>query len=233
MRWVTTHARELHFYEKSADSEQSLASGFTDSISKRAVHELLFNPAPGAMLPLLPALIAACAGAASADPLGSPGKLIWIDATDSFYPPAAIAMGIAPQQLRLIRPKPADILWATAECLRCPGVGAVVSTITQPMTRVQARRLQLAAEQGGGAGILLRPNLRSARADIYAAATRWLVSPTPGERTIQRWRLQLLHGHGRQIGQTFILEKHRGSTETNLVHLSAPLVDHAKVQEAS
>lgn len=233
MRWVTTHARELQIYDKAIETDQASATGFTDSITKYAVHELLFNPVPGNALPLFPALIAARAGSTPADALSSPGKLVWADATNSFYPPAAISLGIAPEQLCLLRLKPADMVWAAAECLRCPGVGAVVATITHAMTRVEARRLQLAAEQGGGVGVLIRPNLRSARADIYAAATRWLVSPSPGERTIQRWRIQLLHGHGRQIGQTFILEKHRATGQTNLVHPPAPLAHHPPIPAAS
>ena len=42
--------------------------------------------------------------------------------------------------------------------------------------------------------------------NVYAAATRWLVAPMRGERTIQRWTIQLIHGHGGRIGQTVILE---------------------------
>ena len=59
----------------------------------------------------------------------------------------------------------------------CRHVGAVVALFMHRPTRVEVRRLQLAAEQGGGVGILLRPNLINSGSNIYAAATRWLVSP--------------------------------------------------------
>jgi hypothetical protein len=133
----------------------------------------------------------------------------------------------------VLRPRPADLLWATIETLRCRGVGAVVATITQPLTRVDVRRLQLAAESGGGTAVLVRPNLASAAAHVYAAATRWLVTPMRGERTIQRWRLQMVHGHGRHTGQSFILEKNRASGQIHFVPVPTPLVDHPPVQAVS
>src|SRR5690606_12030989 len=121
-------------------------------------------------------------------------------------------------------PPSADLLWTLAECLRCAGVGATVALVDRPLTRVQARRLQLAAEAGGGMALLLRPMQARASPHIYAAATRWLVAPARGDRTIQRWRLQLLHGHGRHAGHSFLLEKHRATGQAYFLHPPAPLV---------
>jgi protein ImuA len=91
-------------------------------------------------------------------------------------------------------------------------------TIASPkrLDRTQARRLQLAAEQGGGVGILMRTLDRNA--EIYSAVTRWLVKPVPGERAVQKWKIQLLHGHGGRVGESFILERNR---ETHLVRATA------------
>jgi hypothetical protein len=235
MRWVTAHRQQLLIQETRAAIARPLRSlGFEESITNRAVHELLFQPAPGGTLPFFPALLAARAamtGAAAEPPGGSSGgtsrTLVWVDPAGTFYPPAVAGVGMSPGQVCLLRPRSAaDVVWAAIECLRCPGVGAVVALVTQRLSRVEVRRLQLAAERGSGVGLLLRPNLAGAGAGIYAAATRWLVAPAPGERTIQRWHLRFIHGYGGHVGQSFLLEKHRASGQTNLVRLSPPLARH-------
>jgi hypothetical protein len=235
MRWVLAHHRKLLVHERTVEITQRQLSGFGESITRGAIHELLF-PSPANVFPLFPALLAAHkAMEQKADhPFsGTTRTLMWIDSTGAFYPPAAISLGISPRQLCLLRPRPSDLIWAITECLRCQSIGAVVALITQPLNRIEVRRLQLAAEKSGAAGVLLRPNLARAGSHIYAAATRWLIAPVPGERSIQRWQIQLLHGHGRQIGQSFILEKHRASGQTNLVHLSPAVVDHPAISAAS
>jgi protein ImuA len=103
--------------------------------------------------------------------------------------------------------------------MRCKGVSATIAQVGR-LSRIEARRLQLAAEQGGGIGILLRPMDRNA--SVYAAASRWLVSPAQGLRTVQRWKIQLIHAHGGRIGQTVILEHHR---ETNTLRASEQLAN--------
>jgi hypothetical protein len=146
--------------------------------------------------------------------------IIWCDPGANFYPPAAAA-GIPLDQLYLLHPKTAlDQSWAVAECLRCRGVAAVVAAPAR-LSRIEARRLQLAAEHGGGIGILLRS---AAGSGEYAAATRWLVTPSPGERTVQRWKMQLIHGHGGRVGETVILEYSR---ETHSVRAIEQLGDRS------
>src|SRR4051794_29214018 len=65
MRWVTAHRRQLLIQEKRAEiawPQRSLA--FEESITDRAVHELLFQPSPGGGFPFFPALLAARAAVA-------------------------------------------------------------------------------------------------------------------------------------------------------------------------
>jgi hypothetical protein len=141
------------------------------------------------------------------------GSIAWCDPHGTLYPPAVAAMGVPLDRLLIVRPTSIiDENWAITECLRCRGV---VATVAAPrrISRIEARRFQLAAERGGGVGLLLRPYDRNAH--IYAAVTRWLVAPAPGERTVQKWRIQLVHGHGGRVGQTVILEHHR---DTGIVH---------------
>ena len=153
------------------------------------------------------------------DPDDDAGLVVWSDPRGDLYAPAVAAGGVPLDRLLLLRPPSArEEVWAVAECLRCPAVSAVVAAIPA-LTRVEARRLQLAAERGGGVGLLLRPFGRS---DTYAAATRWLVAPAPGDADVQRWQTQLIHGHGGRVGQSVLLEVTR---ETNVVRAVEQLAD--------
>lgn len=136
-----------------------------------------------------------------------PKAIIWSDPARRLYPPAVAAAGVPLERVFILRPPDAaQEVWAAAECLRCRGVAVTLAALPR-LTRVEARRLQLAAETGGGVGLLFRTLGPSSTQ--HAAATRWLVRPAPGERTVQRWSIQLVHGHGGQVGQTILLERHR------------------------
>jgi hypothetical protein len=213
------------------------------ALARGVVHELLADPAEGT--PLFVAMVLArgamgevgsggwrvegeeAAGTPSLpftlhSPL-STSSIVWCDPRRELYPPALAAHGISLDRLFLLRPgSNAEQTWAVAECLRCKGVGAVVAPVGYPLSRVEARRLQLSAERGGGIGLLLRPVGRASAE--HAAATRWLVRPAPGERTVQRWSIQLVHGHGGRVGQSVILEHSR---ETNRVRAVEQLADRA------
>jgi protein ImuA len=142
----------------------------------------------------------------------------WCNPRGELYPPALAELGLPLHRLLLLRPlSDVDAIWAVAECLRCTGIAATVAEFDR-LTRIQARRLQLAAEAGGGIGIFLR-RLDASSAD-YAAATRWAVKPCRGERSLQKWEIQLIHGHGGRVGLSVILEACR---ETHLVRASAPV----------
>ncbi len=189
-----------------------------------SVHELLTEPGQGSafFFAALLAYRAASPLAASQTLAPAPtphAPIVWCDPKGELYPPALSAHGIRLDQLFLLHPAEAQQVWAVCECLRCKGVSAVVAA-PPCLSRVEARRLQLSAERGGGVGLLLRT--AGPGSTHYAAATRWLIRPTPGERTVQRWNIQLIHGHGGRVGQTVILEYHR---ETNLVRAAEQLAD--------
>jgi protein ImuA len=184
-------------------------------LRRGAVHEILSGPSDGTPL-FFAMLLAAC----------STGAIIWCDPGRSLYPPALAAHGVDLGRLLLLKPSSdAELTWAVGECLKCPGVGAVVAEVKarHRLTRVEARRLQLSAERGGGMGILLRPAGKASAE--HAAATRWLVRPAPGERTVQRWAVQLVHGHGGRVGGVVILEHSR---ETNRVRAVEKLADRRR-----
>ncbi len=210
MRIVTSHRgklQQLGNAELKATTGEWFATGLSaidklvpqGNLALGSVHELLCegeNPLPF----FFAVILARAAGSAGRHKRGA---IAWCDGEGTLYPPAAAAAGIALDRLLLIRASGRqERIWAIGECLRCRGVAATVAC-PPAMSRIEARRLQLAAEAGGGVGILLR---RMSEARQFAAATRWLVSPVPGERTLQRWRLQLIHGHGGRVGESVFLE---------------------------
>ena len=220
-----TVAADVPTFSTGLPALDALAPG--GALRRGAVHEILSEPADGS--PLFFAAVLARACGAGFQPAfleqaksrqdactTSTSALVWCDPEHRLYPPALAAQGIDLDRLFILQPKtPAEQTWAVAECLKCRGVAAVVAEMKpgQRLSRLEARRLQLSAERGGGVGLLLRPwgNRLSAE---HAAATRWLVRPAPGERTVQRWTVQLVHGHGGRVGGVVILEHSR---ETNRV----------------
>ena len=199
---VITAAPDVPSFTTGLPALDALAPG--GLFRRGAVHEVLSDPDEGAPLFFAMVLARAAQGA---------GALVWCDPAHELYPPALAAQGIDLDRLFLLQPKtPAEQTWAVGECLKCKGVAAVVAAMkpAQRLSRLEARRLQLAAERGGGVGLLLRPAGKVSAE--HAAATRWLVRPAPGERTVQRWEVQLVHGHGGRVGEVVILEHSR---ETN------------------
>jgi protein ImuA len=214
---VATPACDVPSFTTGLPPIDALAPGA--ALRRRAIHEVLSEPSHGT--PLFFAMLLARAASNS-------GVIVWCDPGHEIYPPALAAQGVDLDRLYLLQPKtPAEQAWAVAECLKCKGVAAVVAEMKQRLSRLETRRLQLSAERGGGVGILLRAAGKVSAE--HAAATRWLVRPAPGERTVQRWEVQLVHGHGGRVGQAVILEHSR---ETNRVRAVEELVDRRRRTEA-
>lgn len=88
---------------------------------------------------------------------GPGGRLVVVDPRGWCYPPALIPWGIRWSQICIIRPaNQAELLWVVDQALRCEAIGAVWAEIDQ-LAPHPFRRLQLAAEQGAGWGVLVRP----------------------------------------------------------------------------
>lgn len=105
------------------------------------------------------------------------GAFIVLDPARDFYPPASARLGIAPEVLIVVQAAhPADNLWALDQSLRCPGVAAVLAKI-EKLDGLTFRRLQLAAKQGGGLGLLLRPD--TARREPSWAEVRLAIESVP------------------------------------------------------
>lgn len=99
--------------------------------------------------------------------------LVIVDTNHQLYPPALLCHQISLQRVIWVRPQSqADAVWATDQALRTTAVAAVVADL-DVLDERDARRLQLAAERGGGVGLLLR-NLSARRMPSWAEV-QWVV----------------------------------------------------------
>ena len=122
---------------------------------------------------------------------------IWavVDEAGDFYPAAAQGWGLSLESLLWLRPSSvAETAWTVEQCLRCPAVGITWFQAEHIPDRV-LQRWKIAAETGGGIGVLFRPS----KAARYAswADVRWLVQPRPAvNATGRRVRVELLSCRG-------------------------------------
>ena len=132
------------------------------------------------------------------------GPILWCNhanANAQLYPPGLKAFGIDPGHLILVRCRNrAELLSAMEEGLRSSALSAVIGEATGSVDLTASRRLQLAAETGGGAGFLL---LRGGGdREPSAAFTRWRIdhAPPPDSKSgCIYWRVELdrCRGSGR------------------------------------
>ncbi len=84
------------------------------------------------------------------------GAIVVLDHQHWFYPPAAAVLGVDLEEVIVVRARePQDQIWALDQALRCPAVAAVWAPLEE-LGEHDFRRLQLAAEEGGGLGLLVR-----------------------------------------------------------------------------
>ncbi len=152
-----------------------------------------------------------------------------IDRRGQFYPPAAARIGLDPRRVILIRvATQADQFWAVDQSLRCEGVGAVLVWPRRLNART-FRRWQLAAEEGGTLGLLLRP--ATARKEPSWAEIRVSVETLPtGVDARRRLRLHLLRCRGPSAGRTLDVEI---DDETYSVYPASQLADPAPSRRAA
>ena len=135
---------------------------------------------------------------------GTQRALVIVDGAGTFYPPGLAGWGVDWQRVLVLRPPtPAAALQALEQALRCPAVGATVAACPQLRTR-ECRRLQLAAEHGGGAGLVLRPE--SARRWSSFATLRLEVAAVASRERCRRLQLTVLRCRDGVEGRTLLLE---------------------------
>jgi len=153
------------------------------------------RPRHNAPLPLAILLWLATRAAAS-DPTGQ-GHLVWVGPAVWPYPPALVQAGpsLLNRSLFVAARSPADRLWATDVALRSRAACVVIADATG-LDLASTRRLQLAAEAGGGLCLLARPPHESV--ELSASSTRWLVRWSPSPAASRRWSVELLRCKGQR-----------------------------------
>jgi len=147
------------------------------------------------------------------------GVVIVLDPERNLFPPAIFHWGIPPEALIVVQPgNPVEHLWALEQSLRCRAVAGVLAGVKK-LDPVVFRRLQIAAEQGGGLGLLFRPDW--ARHEPTWADVRFWVEPLPGGLSgRRRVKIKVLRLRGGIGGGSIELEI---DDETGAVRLASPL----------
>lgn len=180
-------------------------------LPKACVHELE-GESPGGVTAFA-AVLAARLSMAAQD-----GPVLWIVRGRDLYAAGLAAYGLTPQRLIAVRARTnADLLWAMEEALRCRGPAAVLGE-TDGVDLTAGRRLQLAAETGGGTGFLLLSGAK--RGVSSGAVTRWRIAAHPGRPQpgvpgvgAERWRVELTRCRGGRTGEWILEREGIGFTE--------------------
>jgi protein ImuA len=154
----------------------------------------------------------------------------WVVRSRDLFAPGLYQVGLEPSRVIYAEARDdAELLALIEEGLRHRGLGAVVGEARR-VQMAQTRRLQLAAEGGGTAALLLRRPTRGG-ADPFdtpsAAVTRWRIAHAPsapvpwGGLGRACWHVQCVRQRG---GDPFELVV-EGSDEAGRLALPAQLVD--------
>lgn len=109
------------------------------------------------------------------------GFMVLVDRQKHIYPPALTAQGIDLKKVIFVHPETtSDTIWAIDQAARTSAVAAVFADV-QSLDDRAARRLQLAAEAGGGLVLLLRS--LAARGAPSWAEVQWSVRALNRPRT--------------------------------------------------
>jgi hypothetical protein len=131
------------------------------------------------------------------------GVLVVLDNTDKFFPPAAATLGIHLSRMLVVSPQgKADFDWTLDQVLRCRAVGAVWVHLSKIDNRAY-RRLQLAVEQSGVFGVLVRE--QKYLQNPTWAHLRLCATPLAGQGN-WRFRVEVVRAVGGTAGASCELE---------------------------
>lgn len=172
------------------------------------VEWLVAQPGAGAMTATL-TILTRC--------LEDRGAWAIVDPLREMYVPALSGWGIDPGRTLLVRPSTLqETCWAIEQCLRCPGVSVTWAFVEQRLAATVLRRWKMAAEAGGGVGLLFRPDL--ARREPTWADLRLRVTPlSGGQGDSRRIRVDVLYRRGGLGGIAQVWEIDHAAGDLRLV----------------
>jgi protein ImuA len=171
-----------------------------------------------------------------AAPLAERGEMVWILRRDDLCAPGLVGLGFpADRLIQVCARDEAEALGVMEDALRAKGVAAACVEADE-VDLTAGRRLQLACEQGGATGFLLRRRpfggggKRTSAGS--AAATRWSIAPAPSEAKVgapglgaPRWRVKLERCRGGRPG-AWIVEATEEDDAAHPFRLVGELADH-------
>lgn len=163
----------------------------TPSFPTGAVHE--FIPATSADTGSMNGFVASLLGLLA----GNSGVILWVSLSQSLFPPALRSFGIQPDRVLFVQPKnDQEALWTIEEALKCGALTAVVGE-TKDFDFTVSRRFQLAVEQSGVTGFMLRRH--GDKLNPSASVCRWRIRSHKSEQFegipgigFPCWRVELL-----------------------------------------
>jgi len=122
---------------------------------------------------------------------------VWISTARRLFPASLRSFNVEPERVIFMDvDTEKDALWIMEEALHCEGLAAVVAEV-DGISLVESRRLQLAVEESGVTGFILRKDARRMASTI--ATARWQISHLPSELEagmpgvgFPRWQVELL-----------------------------------------
>lgn len=163
------------------------------------------------------------------------GPVFWCLRWRDLFAPALDLAGLHPDRVIHVEAgSDTNVLLATEECLRQPGLAGVVGEVAK-LSTTASKRLQLAAEGSGvTAFIFRRTSPADALAEGTAAVTRWRITAAPSEQLgipslgRARWHVALERVRGAEP-RSWIME---ACDAQGRLALPAILVDRPDQQEA-
>ena len=122
---------------------------------------------------------------------------VWISTSRKLFPLSLRLFNADPERIIFLDVQTEkDVLWIMEESLKCEGLAVVVAELTE-LSLIASRRLQLAVEQSGVTGFILRKDAHKSASTV--ATARWKISPLPSVTEqgmpglgFPRWQVELL-----------------------------------------